>query len=129
MILNLESLIFVMSKQITVYEKPTCTTCRNLNKLFSENGIDYKKVNYFIEPLTAEKLRNLLKKANLSAFDVLRKAEPVYKELNISEVKDQAKLIDLIVENPSILQRPIVEVGERAVLARPIEKALEIIKN
>lgn len=118
-----------MSKQITVYEKPTCTTCRNLNKLFAENGIDYQKVNYFIEPLTAEKLRSLLKKANLSAFDVLRKAEPVYKELNISEVKDEDKLIDLIIENPSILQRPIVEVGEKAVLARPIEKALEIIKN
>ena len=114
--------------KITVYEKPTCTTCRNLNKLFTENGIDYKKVNYFIEPLTAEKLRSLLKKANLSPFDVLRKAEPVYKDLKISEVKDEDKLIDFIVANPSILQRPIVEVDEKAVLARPIEKALELIK-
>ena len=116
-----------MAKTITVYEKPTCTTCRNLNKLFTENGIDYKKANYFIEPLTAEKLRGLLKKVNLSPFDVLRKAEPVYKELNIKEITDEDKLIDLIVANPSILQRPIVEVGEKAVLARPIEKALEII--
>ncbi|HRH45378.1 MAG TPA: ArsC/Spx/MgsR family protein [Pyrinomonadaceae bacterium] len=118
-----------MSKKITVYEKPTCTTCRKLNKLFEENGIDYRKVNYFIEPLTAEKLRRLLKKANLSPFDVLRKAEPVYKELKFSEVTDENKLIDLIVANPSILQRPIVEVGEKAVLARPIENALELIKS
>lgn len=118
-----------MSKQITVYEKPTCTTCRNLNKLFTENGIDYKKVNYFIEPLTAEKLRELLQKANLSPFDVLRKAEPVYKELNIKAVTDEEKLIELIVENPSILQRPIVEIGDKAVLARPIENALELIKT
>lgn len=118
-----------MSKQITVYEKPTCTTCRNLNKLFTENGIDYKKVNYFIEPLTAEKLRELLQKADLSPFDVLRKAEPVYKELNIKTVTDEDKLIELIVENPSILQRPIVEIGEKAVLARPIENALELIKT
>lgn len=117
-----------MSKQITVYEKPTCTTCRNLHKLLVENGIDYKKVNYFIETLTTEKLRSLLKKANISAFDVLRKAEPVYKELKISEVRDEDELIDLIIQNPSILQRPIVEIGEKAVLARPIEKALEIIK-
>ena len=118
-----------MSKQITIYEKPTCTTCRNLNKLFTENGIDYKKVNYFIEPLTAEKLRELLQKADLSPFDVLRKAEPVYKELNIKTVTDEDKLIELIVENPSILQRPIVEIGEKAVLARPIENALELIKT
>lgn len=116
-------------KQITVYEKPTCTTCRKLNKLFEENGIDYKKVNYFIEPLTVEKLTELLKKANISAFDVLRKAEPVYKELSIKDVSDEAELIKLIVENPSILQRPIVEVGEKAVLARPIENALELIKS
>lgn len=116
-------------KQITVYEKPTCTTCRKLNKLFEENGIDYKKVNYFIEPLTEEKLSSLLKKANLTAFDVLRKAAASYKELNIKDVTDEKELIKLIVENPSILQRPIVEVGEKAVLARPIENALELIKS
>ncbi|MEP6902985.1 MAG: ArsC/Spx/MgsR family protein [Actinomycetota bacterium] len=115
--------------KITVYEKPTCTTCRKLNKLFEENGIDYTKVNYFIEPLTEEKLRELLKKANLSPFDVLRKAEPVYKELKISEVTDADKLIKLIARNPSILQRPIVEVGEKAVLARPVEKAIELINS
>lgn len=100
-----------------------------MGQLFREQNIDAEKINYFNEPLTAEKLRELLKKANLSAFDVLRKAEPVYKELKISEVKDEDKLIDLIVENPSILQRPIVEVGDKAVLARPIEKALELIKK
>lgn len=116
-------------KEITVYEKPTCTTCRNLNKLFAENGIDYKKVNYFIEPLTETKLKNLLEKANLSAFDVLRKNEAAYKELKISEVRDENELIKLIVENPNLLQRPIVEVGEKAVLARPIEKALELLNR
>lgn len=118
-----------MSKKITVYEKPTCTTCRKLATLFKENGIEYDKVNYFIDPLSEEKLRELLQKANLSPFDVLRKAEPVYKELKVSEVKTEDELIKLIVENPSLLQRPIVEVGDKAVLARPIENALELIKQ
>lgn len=116
-----------MSKEITVYEKPTCTTCRNLNKMFAEIGVDYRKVNYFIEPLTEEKLRELLKKANLSPFDAVRKNEPVYKELNIKDVSDENELIKLIVENPSILQRPFVEAGDKAVLARPIEKAAELL--
>lgn len=105
------------------------TTCRNLNKLFEENGVAYRAVNYFIEPLTEEKLIALLGKANLSAFDVVRKNEPVYKDLQISKVLDEDKLIRLIVENPTILQRPMVEVGSRAILARPIEKALELIKG
>lgn len=116
-----------MMKEITVYEKPTCTTCRNLNKLFEENGIDYRKVNYFIEPLTQEKLKDLLKKANLSAFSVVRKNEAIYKDLKIAEVTDENELIKLIVENPSLLQRPIVEAGDKAVLARPIENALKLL--
>jgi arsenate reductase len=95
--------------------------------LFRENNIDYEKVNYFIEPLTEDKLRELLAKANLSPFDVVRKSEAVYKELKVSEIKDADALVKVIVENPSILQRPIVEIGEKALLARPIEKAFELI--
>ncbi|MCY7376200.1 MAG: hypothetical protein LH472_09550 [Pyrinomonadaceae bacterium] len=118
-----------MSEKITVYEKPTCTTCRNLANLFKENDIDYAKVNYFIEPLTEAKLRELLEKAHLAPFDVLRKKEPLCKELNIGEDTSPDEIIKLIVENPSLLQRPIVEVGDRAVLARPIEKAIDLIKS
>ena len=115
--------------EITVYEKPTCTTCRKLNKLFEEKGIDYRKVNYFIAPLTEEKLRELFEKADLSPFDAVRKNEPVYKELNVKEIKDENELIKIIAENPSILQRPIVEIGKRAILARPAEKVLELIDH
>ncbi len=97
-------------------------------KLFRENNIEFEQVNYFVAPLTEEKLRELLKKANLSAFDAVRKNEAVYKESNISEIKDENKLIKIIVENPQLLQRPIVEVGSRAVLARPVEKVFEILK-
>ena len=117
-----------MSDKITVYEKPTCTTCRNLAELLKENGIGYEKVDYYIDPLSEEKLRELLGKANLKAFDILRKKEPLFKELNISEDTPSEEIIKWIVENPNLMQRPIVEVGDKAVLARPVEKALELIK-
>lgn len=78
--------------------------------------------------MSEEKLRELLRKANLSAFDVVRKNEAIYKELDIKSVEDEDELIKLIAENPSILQRPIVETGDRAVLARPVEKVSEILK-
>ena len=118
-----------MSEKITVYEKPTCTTCRNLAELLKENGIGYEKVNYYIDPLSEEKLRELLGKANLQPFEIVRKKEPLSKELNISEDTSPDEIIKLIVENPNLLQRPIVEVGSRAVLARPVERALELIKR
>ena len=112
---------------ITVYEKPTCTTCRKLNKLFEEKGIDWKKVNYFIEPFTEAKLSALLKKAGLKPYDVLRRAEPDFKGLGITAETKDSDVIKAMVAFPSIIQRPIVEVGDRAVLARPIEKALEVL--
>jgi arsenate reductase len=96
--------------------------------LFRENNIGYDRVNYFIEPLGEAKLRELLKKADLKPFDVLRKGEAVFKELKLSKDTPDDEIIRAVVENPSLLQRPIVEVGERAVLARPVEKALELIK-
>lgn len=118
-----------MPERITVYEKPTCTTCRNLAVLLRENGIDYDKVNYFIDPLSEQQLKSLLKKAGLTAFEVLRRNEPIVKELGITAETSNDEIIKFIVENPSILQRPIVEVGDRAVLARPVEKALELIRS
>jgi arsenate reductase len=97
--------------------------------LFRENNIDYERINYFIEPLTEEKLRDLLRKLNLTAFEVLRTKEPVCKELNISAETPAEEIIKLIIENPALLQRPIVELGDRAVLARPIEKAIDLINS
>lgn len=97
--------------------------------MFRENNIEYENVNYFDEHLTEEKLCELLKKASLSPFDVLRKSEKLYQDLNISAIENSDELIKLIVENPRLLQRPIVEIGDNAVLARPIEKAIDLIKS
>ena len=114
--------------KITVYEKPTCTTCRKLNKLFEANGIDWKKVNYFIEPFDEKKLASLLKKTGMKPFDVLRRAEPDYKLAGIDKDSTDKDVIAAMVKFPAIIQRPIVEIGNKAVLARPIEKAIELIK-
>jgi arsenate reductase len=98
-----------------------------LANAFRENGVEFEQVNYFTQELSEDKLRNLLKKANLKPSQVLRKREKIYKELNLSEETDSDKLIKLIIENPILLERPIIEIGDKAVLARPIEKALALI--
>ncbi len=95
--------------------------------MFRENNINFEKVNYFVDELTKEKLRELLKKANLAPFEVLRKGEAAYKELNLSAETSPDEIIKAIIENPNLLQRPIVEVGEKAMLARPIEKVRELL--
>ena len=85
-------------------------------------------MNYYIEPLSRKKLTELIRKMNLKPRDLLRKGEPVYKELGLSEDKfSDGELIGLMVEYPDLLQRPIVERGDRAVLGRPVENVKELL--
>jgi arsenate reductase (glutaredoxin) len=119
-----------MSDQITVYEKPTCTKCREMDKFLKERGVDFSKVNYYIKPLTKKKLTELVSKMNINPRELLRKSEPVYRELGIaSKDLSDAQLISLMVEHPDLMQRPIVERGDRAVLGRPTENVEELLKK
>ena len=70
-----------------------------------------------------------MKKLGIPAFDLLRRKEPQFKELGLSENSSDAEIISAIVDNPGLLNRPIVEVGGHAVIARPIESALELMKG
>ena len=116
------------SDNITVYEKPTCTKCREMDKFLRERGVDFSKVNYYIEPLSKKKLTELLRKMNLSPRDVMRKSEPINRELGIASGEfSDAQLIDLMVKHPDLMQRPIVERGDRAVLGRPTENVEELL--
>ena len=94
--------------------------------LFRENGIDYDSVNYFNEPLTADRLKELLKKLGIPAFGLLRTKEKQFKELGFGPETPDPEIIAAIIANPGLLNRPIVEAGDHAIIARPIEKALEL---
>ncbi len=114
-------------EKITVYEKPTCTTCRKTVKMITEMGIDFEKVNYFIKPFTKNKLRTLLKKMNMKPSELLRKNESAYRELKVSKNNyTEEQILKFMIEDPNLIQRPIIEKGNKAVLARPVEKLKEL---
>src|SRR5215216_7525304 len=99
-----------------------------MDKLLRESGISYDKVNYYVEPLSRKKLTELLRKMNLKPRDLLRKGEAAYKELKLAEDKfSDSELIGLMIEHPDLIQRPIVERGDRAVLGRPTENVRELL--
>lgn len=110
---------------ITVYEKRTCTTCRNLAALLSERGIDFDTVEYHVEGLTEAEIRDLLAKAGIPASAALRMREEGAAEL--AAAGDEDAIVAAMAERPELLQRPIVVNGDRAVLARPVERVLEIL--
>ena len=117
-----------MSDKITVYEKPTCTKCREMNKFLVEEGVDFAKVNYYIDPLSEDQLRELLRKMGLKPRELLRTSESIYRELNLgkSELSDD-EIIALMVKHPDLIQRPIVERGDHAVLGRPTENVKALL--
>jgi len=99
-----------------------------MDKLLRESGIPFEKINYYIEPLSRKKLTGLLRKMNMKPRDLLRKSEAVYKELGLAADKfSDTELIALMVEHPDLIQRPIVERGDRAVLGRPAENVRELL--
>ena len=113
---------------IVIYQKPTCTTCRQVHAALKESGVDFDAVNYYVDLIPKAKLKELLRKMRMSPRDLLRAKEPIYKTLKIADrdLTDD-EIVDLMVSHPDLIQRPIVEKGSRAILARPAERLKEIL--
>ena len=116
-----------MADKIKIYQKPTCTKCRETIGILKERGVEFDSVNYYEAPLTAAELRDLVEKLGISPRDLLRKGEKVYRELKLAqrELTDD-ELIVLMIENPDLIQRPIVVRGKKAVLGRPPESVEDL---
>src|SRR5262245_42437417 len=113
---------------ITIYQKPTCTTCRQVYKALQESGVNFDAVDYYLDPIPKTKLKELLRKMGMKPRDLLRSKEEVYKKLKLGErdLSDD-EIVDLMVKHPDLIQRPIVEKGARAILARPADRLKEIL--
>lgn len=116
------------ANRITIYEKPTCTTCRQVHKALVEAGVDFDAVDYYVAPLSKEKLTDLIRKMGMTPHDLLRTREEEYRALRLGE-RDLAddEIVDLMVAHPNLIQRPIVEKGSRAILARPAGRLRDIL--
>lgn len=117
-----------MSTRITIYQKPTCSTCREAVKLVQASGQPFTAVNYYEEPFTRALLTGLLKKAGLSARDILRTKEDIYRELGLGKKQvSEDELIGLMLKHPDLIQRPLVEKGGTVILARPAETVKKLL--
>ncbi len=116
--------------ELTVYEKRTCTTCRSLVSLLEERGIHFDRVDYHVEPLTEGQIRELVRKTGRPARDLFRASDPVYEDHHLADREpDDDEAIALMAVHPTLMQRPVVVRGDRAVLARPIERVLELLDD
>lgn len=99
-----------------------------MDRLLRESGVAFDKVNYYTAPLSKKKLTELIRKMKIKPRELLRTSEAIYKQLGLgkSELADD-ELIALMIEHPDLIQRPIVERGDRAVLGRPTENVKALL--
>lgn len=113
---------------ITVYHKPTCSTCRQAVQILKEEGAAFAAVDYYHTPLTPAQLKDLLDTAGLSPREILRTKEETYRTLKLGEkTLSDDDLIALMVKHPDLIQRPLVRKGDRVILARPAERVKELL--
>lgn len=92
----------------------------------TEKGVKFESVRYLETPLSASALKQLLRSAGLKPQDAARKNEPAYKEYVAGKDLRDAQLIEVMAKHPELIQRPIVVRGDKAVLARPVERLREL---
>lgn len=115
-------------ENIQIWHNPRCSKSRNAMALLEEKSIDADVVEYLKEDISKEELKNVLSLLGMSAQELMRKGEDIYKELNLKEESDEDKLIDAMIQNPKLIERPIIIRGDKAVIARPIENLEELLK-
>ncbi|MDE2366631.1 MAG: arsenate reductase (glutaredoxin) [Betaproteobacteria bacterium] len=117
-----------MNDRITIYQKPTCSKCRATLALLRESGKEFDSVNYYETPMTAGQLRELIDKLGVPVRSILRSDEPLFRSLGLAgrQLSDD-ELIRIMVENPDLIQRPIVVRGDEAVLCRPPENVAKLL--
>lgn len=113
---------------LTLYHNPRCSKSRGALEMLEARGLAPTVVRYLETPLNAAQIQALLGKLGLSARQLLRTGEDEYKSLNLSDPSlSESQLINAIAAHPKLMERPILETADKAVIGRPPENVLEIL--
>ncbi|HZF69425.1 arsenate reductase (glutaredoxin) [Sulfuricurvum sp.] len=110
-----------------IWHNPKCSKSREALKLLEEKGGSTEVFKYLDTPPSRDEIVALLQKLGISARELMRTKEDLYKELGLAKVTDEAKLIDALAEYPKLIERPILIDGNRAVIGRPVEKVIDFL--
>lgn len=111
-----------------IYHNTRCAKSRDSFNLLTEKGIEFETIEYLKTPLTKDDLTELLVKLNIPAKELIRKGEADFKANFKGKELSEAEWIDAMVKFPKLIERPIVVKGDKAVIGRPIEKVIDLLK-
>lgn len=112
-----------------IYHNPKCSKSRQAKQVLDQNDIHYETHLYLDNPLDKSEIEVLLKKLNLSIRDIIRTKEDIWKENFKDKDLSDRELIEIVAKNPRLLERPIIEHKDFAVVARSGDKITEILNT
>ena len=110
-----------------VWHNPRCSKSRQALKLLEDQGVDARVYKYLDEKPSELEIKALLEALDISAKDLMRKKEEIYKTLGLAKVEDEDVLIKAMHENPQLIERPIIIKDSKAIIGRPPELVLDLI--
>lgn len=111
-----------------IYHNPRCSKSRQTLTLIEDKGADVEVIEYLNTPPTRKELDEILQMLEMEPEDLMRKGEAVYKELGLKDKKlSRKEAIKVMVENPKLIERPIVVKGKKAIIGRPPENVNELL--
>ena len=113
---------------LKIYHNPRCSKSRQALAILTEAGADFDMVEYLKTGLKVAELEDLLARNGGDARVIMRTGEAVYKELRLKDENDEAALIKAMVDNPILLERPLVTDGKTAVICRPPELVAQFLE-
>lgn len=117
----------IKDNMIIIYHNKRCGKSRDALAILSEKNVEFKVVDYIKNPPTTKELTAILQQLNITPNDLIRKGEAIYKEIYKDKTFTNAEWIQIMVNNPILIERPIIVNGDKAVIGRPPEKVLEIL--
>jgi arsenate reductase len=113
---------------VTIYHNPRCSKSRQTLELLEEKGIKPEIIEYLLSPPSADELKNILNILGISARELMRKKEAAYQENGLDDGNlSEDELVDAIIKNPILIERPIVVSKGKAAIGRPPENVLAVI--
>jgi len=112
---------------IKIYHNTRCSKSRSGLEILEKSGKDFEVVKYLEDVPTAEGLKDIIKLLGIKPIDLVRKGESIWKDNFKNKDLSDAEIITAMIENPKLIERPIVINGNKAVIGRPPELILEII--
>ena len=118
-----------MSETLRIYHNARCSKSRAACALVREQGFEPEVVEYLKSPPSRSELAELLRKLGMPAVSIVRKGEDIYKSEYQGRELNEEQWLDACAKPPILMERPIVVRGERAVVARPPERVLELLRD